>query len=113
MIIKLWFLGGGSLMQSKVYQKRKPGWRGLWAGIAGVFSWSNDQLERQRNPGLLENLEMACREWKYAKLYFNCVIDPDLIDHAIYYLDATEKKYIYLLKRAREEGLYIENYRLS
>jgi hypothetical protein len=113
MIIELGFLGGGLLMQSKVYQKRKPGWRGIWAGIAGAFSWSNDQLERQKNPGLLENLEIACRDWKYAKLYFNCVTDNDLIDHAIYNMDAMEKKYMYLLKRAREEGLNIDNYRLS
>jgi hypothetical protein len=28
-------------------------------------------------------------------------------------MDAMEKKYMYLLKRAREEGLNIDNYRLS
>ncbi len=98
-------------MHSNVQKKRKTGWRGFWAGVAEIFSLSNDQ--QQPNPDLLQNLEMACREWKYAKLYFNCVNDPDLIDHAVFYMGATEKKYTYLLKQAREEGINIEGYRLG
>ncbi|HOJ77465.1 MAG TPA: YaaL family protein [Bacillota bacterium] len=62
---------------------------------------------------LLKNLEQAKSEWNYAKLYFNSVIEPDLIDHAIYYLGATEKKYAYLLKRARMIGLSAEHYHLQ
>jgi len=100
-------------MRSKTNRRYKPGWRGFWAGIAAAFSFSNFESERGKRTGLLENLEQARREWKYAKLYFNCVMDPDLIDHAIFYMGATEKKYIYLLKRAREEGLNIESYYLN
>jgi hypothetical protein len=44
-------------------------------------------------------------EWKAATNYFEMVSDPDLVDHAIYLLEAAERKYMYLLKRAKAEGL--------
>lgn len=100
-------------MQPNASQKKRPGWRGIFVRFVAAFCWESHELEREKNPNLLENLELACREWKYAKLYFNCVTDPDLIDHAVFYIGATEKKYIYLLKRAREEGLNIESFRLT
>ncbi|MCL6588733.1 MAG: YaaL family protein [Firmicutes bacterium] len=55
---------------------------------------------------------MAHQEWKYARLYFDSVTDPDLIDHAIYNLEATEKKYTYLLKKARSIGIQADRYSL-
>jgi hypothetical protein len=61
-------------------------------------------------PDLVEDLEQAWREWKHARLYFNNVTDPDLIDYAIYNMGATEKKYIYLLKQARGTGINIEGF---
>jgi hypothetical protein len=100
-------------MQPNAGRKKSPGWRGIFARFTAAFRWESNELEKERNPGLLETLELACREWKYARLYFNCVTDPDLIDHAVFYIGATEKKYMYLLKRAREEGLNIDNFRLS
>lgn len=59
-------------------------------------------------PELIEELEQAWREWRHARLYFNNVTDPDLIDFAIFNMGATEKKYIYLLKKAREIGMNID-----
>jgi hypothetical protein len=100
-------------MQPEARRKTKKGWRGILSRFVASFRWESDELEREKNPSLLVNLESACREWKYARLYFNCVTDPDLIDHAVFYIGATEKKYIYLLKRAREEGLNIDNFRLN
>lgn len=47
----------------------------------------------------------AREEWLAAKNYFEVVSDPDLVDHAIYVLEAAERKYMYLLKRAKTEGL--------
>ncbi|HHV61359.1 MAG TPA: YaaL family protein [Firmicutes bacterium] len=55
-------------------------------------------------PSLADAVEKARREWLLAKSYFNSVTDPDLVDHAIYAARAAEKKYIYLLKKARQEG---------
>lgn len=51
---------------------------------------------------LREQIELAKKDWVYAHNYFQNVTDPDLIDHAIYMLEAAEAKYSYLLKQARE-----------
>lgn len=53
-------------------------------------------------------IEEAKKEWQEARDYFNTVTEPDLIDHAIYTLGAAEKRYVYLLKKAREERYFQE-----
>lgn len=84
-------------------------WSTFFKKIIAPFQWNNSQFG-SINDNLLELLEQARREWNHAKIYFNNVTDPDLIDHAIFYMGATEKKYIYLLKRARETGLNTERF---
>ena len=44
----------------------------------------------------------AYADWQAAENYFDNVADPDLIDFAIYDIEAAKKKYIYMLKKARE-----------
>ncbi|HWQ61116.1 MAG TPA: YaaL family protein [Negativicutes bacterium] len=56
-------------------------------------------------PALVDVVEQARREWLSAQNYYNSVSDTDLVDHAVYLMQAAEKKYIYLLKRARQEGV--------
>lgn len=53
----------------------------------------------------LKTVEKARRDWLEAKEFFQFVTDPDLVDHAIHAIDAAEKKYMYLLKKARQEGI--------
>lgn len=55
-------------------------------------------------------IEEAKKDWKDAREYFNTVTEPDLIDHAIYTLEAAEKRYVYLLKKAREERIFQEKF---
>ncbi len=50
-------------------------------------------------------IEDARRDWQAAQSYFSQVSEPDLVDHAIHWLAASEKRYMYLLKKAKEEGL--------
>lgn len=52
-----------------------------------------------------EYVEAARREWLGYRAYFDCVDDPELIDHAIYSIQAAERKYMYLLRRARMAGV--------
>lgn len=54
---------------------------------------------------LLIELQESKREWQFSQLYFDNVIEIDLIDHAIFLLGAAERKYDYLLKKAKNEGL--------
>lgn len=55
---------------------------------------------------LKEQLEQARNEWLSAQNYYDNVSDADLVDYAAYHIQAAEKKYTYLLKRARHEGLH-------
>jgi len=87
-----------------------PNWQVAIGKIWGAFRLNDQQIGSFKAPDILENLEAAWREWQYAKDYFNSVIDPDLIDHAIFYMGAAEKKYVYLLKQAKEKGLNIDRY---
>jgi len=57
---------------------------------------------------LLDAVEEARAEWISAQKYFESVTDPDLVDHAIYLVEAAQRKYMYLLKRARQEGIKLE-----
>ncbi len=52
---------------------------------------------------ITELVEEARQEWQAARAYFETVSEPELVDHAIYLVEAAEKKYMYLLKKAREE----------
>lgn len=50
-----------------------------------------------------EDVKKAFSDMKAAENYFDSVDDPDLIDFAIYDLQAAKKKYAYMLKKARQE----------
>ena len=74
-------------------------------------------VESQELPGepgkeLPHAIEEARREWLSAQNYYNSVSDTDLVDHAVFMMQAAEKKYTYLLKRARKEGVTYQPYRL-
>lgn len=56
-------------------------------------------------PSRQEVVEQAWREWQAARNYFDAVSDPDLVDHAIYLVEAAERKYGYLIKQAKAEGI--------
>ncbi len=53
-----------------------------------------------KNAGLIER---AKQDWYAAVSLFNNIEDPGLIDHAIYNLNAAERRYVFLLKEARRE----------
>ncbi|MBP2628520.1 MAG: hypothetical protein H6Q68_3231 [Firmicutes bacterium] len=64
-------------------------------------------------PSLPAVVEEARQEWLNAQYYYNTVSDQDLIDHAVYLMQATEKKYMYLLKQARSAGIVYSPYMTS
>ena len=51
---------------------------------------------------IYELVKKAKKEWLIAQNVFNNVSEPDLIDYAIYNMEAAEKKYVYLMKQAKE-----------
>lgn len=74
----------------------------IWEGLI-----PEDPLARSRPkapPDVVAAIDRAKQDWESAQAYFDNVTDPDLIDHAIFAIEAAERKYIYLLKRAEELG---------
>ena len=66
---------------------------------------SNDTLPVVHEADLSEIVEAARQDWLMAQRYYDNVSDPDLVDHAVYQIQAAEKKYAYLLKEARRQGI--------
>lgn len=78
-----------------------------------VFSTRDSKLTQSvtvddEKPQIMQAVDEALQQWERARSYFNDVTDPDLIDHAIYEIEAAERKYVYLLRRAQELGCRIE-----
>ena len=69
---------------------------------ANILSKKFKPNEKTEEEKILESLREAHREWKNKEEYFQSVKEPDLIDHAIYELEASKIKYIYLLKKIKE-----------
>ncbi|HWR44271.1 YaaL family protein [Sporomusa sp.] len=74
-----------------------------WRRLLGL--WDTEQTGAKGMPGLAEVVDQARRDWLYAQSYYNSVTDSDLIDYAIYLSKACERRYIYLLRKARQEGV--------
>lgn len=49
-----------------------------------------------------DEVKRAYAIWQAAQNYFDNVADPDLIDFAIFDMEAAKKRYVYMLKKARE-----------
>lgn len=55
---------------------------------------------------IYNSIESARKDWEDAKNIFENVTNPDLIDYAIYNVDAAEKRYTYLLKQIKSGNIY-------
>ena len=82
------------------------------SGLVGTWAAPGTEAEvapeRRDVELLLSDVEAARQQWLTAKAYFDYVTDPDLIDMAIYSIEAAEKRYMYLLKVARNRGVRLE-----
>ena len=78
----------------------------LWLSRVKEFfkAEENSSIEMEEYT-ILQLTKKAKEEWQDAKRYFDEVTDPRLIDHAIYRIEAAEKKYIYLIKLSQKESL--------
>jgi hypothetical protein len=81
----------------------------IWRRFVDIL-FDNEPIETKTMPQLFEVVEKARQEWLSAQNYYNAVSDQDLVDHAVYMMQAAEKKYMYLLKKAREEDVHYSPY---
>jgi len=82
-------------------------WVYLQTLLSGKDSKRNNDL---KECSLVTLVEKARIEWEQSKVLFNEAKEPDLIDHAIYAMEAAEKKYMYLLKLAQDEKVVHKDY---
>jgi hypothetical protein len=61
----------------------------------------------QETVEFINTLQQAREEWLAAQNFFNSVNDPDLVDYAIYGVEAARRKYMYLIKQAKVLGIKI------
>ena len=65
-----------------------------------MAAWGvNEELE-----SLAAAIKEAKEEWFAAQRFFAEVTEPDLVDQAIYRIQAAERKYIYLWKEVRNRA---------
>ena len=63
--------------------------------------------EKDENEELINIVFRAKQEMLDAQNYFDNVTDTELVDHAIYKMEAAKSQYIYLLKLAKDKGLSV------
>ena len=54
------------------------------------------------------DIEQALAQWKEAERYFQSVQETDLMDFAIYEMEAARRKYVLLLRRYSQEAAAVE-----
>ena len=62
----------------------------------------NKDKEKQK---LIKEINRAQLDVRTAQLFFQYVSDPELVDVAIYELEAKKSRYRYLIKVAKEKGI--------
>ena len=75
--------------------------------VNGLYFGIKDNKEQALDEFFL-SLHKAQEEMYDAENFFDNVVDPELVDHAIYKMEAAKSKYIYLLKQARDNNIRIE-----
>lgn len=86
--------------------KSKKGDMGLLDMMGDLYSrYIVGEDMRTDEDKMLDTIRSAHQEWKNAESFFQNVTDPDLVDHAIYRVEAARTRYTYLMKQAREMGI--------
>lgn len=81
--------------------KPQLSWTGVWTGW--LNRWTQPEVRRmqQEEQRLRHQMEAARHEVEAAENYFQTVTDPELVDHAIFAMEAARRKYLYLYRRLR------------
>lgn len=75
-----------------------------------IFDYLLEKLSKSKpydedTQNLLENLKNAQNDFKTAVANYEFAEEPELIDYYTYKIKATQTRYQYLLKKAKERGL--------
>lgn len=95
-----------SEQQTRQERKKEKLENKILEGLASAYEKFMYGEVKSEDEQMLENIRIAHEDWRNAEKYFQSVTDPDLIDHAIYRIEAARTRYTYLLKLAREMGVH-------
>lgn len=76
--------------------------------MGGIFHGVYEDPGSQEDQELIRCVQLAMEEWNQAEKFFESVSEPDLIDYAIFRIEACKKRYQYLLKKAKEKGVKVD-----
>lgn len=76
--------------------------------LSNKFMDINKDKDNKEEDELIVDLKKALNEWRFKEIYFENVSDSDLVDFAIYEMEASKLKYLYLLKRVRSSGISLK-----
>jgi hypothetical protein len=51
-----------------------------------------------------DGIRKAYREWEDAKNFFEYVSEPELVDYAVYAIEATKRRFLYMLRQCRQHN---------
>lgn len=86
--------------------KTQPGRAATLLGWLGWLPGTRALQESEEVQRLRAEMAVARQEWHDADQYFQAVTDPELVDHAIFLMEAARRKYRYLFRRLRQaQGL--------
>ena len=63
------------------------------------------QWDKEERRAVLESLEKTQEQLRHAHTDFNRVSEPELVESAVYQINALQAKYAYLLRRIKELGI--------
>jgi len=67
----------------------------------------NAQPANDESTELIREIRKAYEEWMWIQQQFEDAVEPELIDQVIYTLQTAEKRYSYLLRMARRQGITV------
>lgn len=72
-------------------------------GAVIIMQWFKPIPQQTQGAQYKELVHRAWLDWQAAQNYFESVSDPELIDYAIYEVEAARRRYVYMLRRAEDE----------
>lgn len=96
----------------EITRKKERSLSNLVSALGNLYNKISQTKDQKTDEGeeLVQCVIKAHEEWQSAEKFFHSVSDPDLIDHAIYRLEASKARYVYLLKQAKAEGIRTDSH---
>jgi ribulose kinase len=94
-------------MSTKLADREPKKYKQINGMIDYVLNNLRGSEDRDESEELIKIIFRAKQEILDAQNYFDNVTAPELVDHAIYRMEAARSQYAYLLKLAKDKGLRV------